>query len=242
MDLRRLVLVFARTPRDEAAVKPLGGRAQAERLHRALLDRALGSAVAAGFHTRLVTQGEALDVPDGVDVVRQRGGSFGERLEHAVGDAFADGWRQVVVIGADAPRLDGERIRQAFARLSATGEAARAVIGPARDGGYYLLGLTRHDASLFRDIPFCTRAAFAATVEALAAARFAVCTLPPLDDVDSLDDVRRLAGACDRLAQLARDLLAFAIAPVFASPASLPPRAGTFVDARGPPPRSAALF
>ena len=251
MDLRRLVVVFARTPRDEAAVKALGAPAQAERLHRALLDRALAAAVGAGFHTRLVTPGEAPAVPDGIDVVRQRGGSFGERLEHAVADAFADGWRQVVVIGADAPRLDAERIREAFARLSARGDApsagvlapARAVIGPARDGGYYLLGLTRHDASLFRAIPFCTRATFAATVEALAAARFAVCTLPPLDDVDTLDDVRRLARASDPLAPLARALLALAGARLGPTGAALPPQhAEAFVDARGPPPRSAALF
>jgi glycosyltransferase A (GT-A) superfamily protein (DUF2064 family) len=241
LDLRRLVLVFARTPRDEAAAKPLGARAQAERLHRVLLDRALAAAVAAGFHTRLVTPGDAPEIPDGVEVVPQRGGSFGERLEHAVGDAFADGWRQVVVIGADAPRLDAARIREAFARLSASG--ARAVIGPARDGGYYLLGLTRHDASLFRAIPFCTRGTFAATVGALAAARFAIATLPPLDDVDTLDDVRRLASASGRLAQLARDLLALATAPVCATAvAPPPPRAAAFVDARGPPPRSAALF
>jgi uncharacterized protein len=272
LDLRRLVLVFARTPRDEAAVKPLGGRAQAERLHRALRDRALAIAVAAGFHTRLVTAGDAPALPDGVEVARQRGGSFGERLEHAVGDAFAEGWRQIVVIGADAPRLDAARIREAFARLSASDDAAsddaasgdaasdgaasdgaasddaasdgaRAVIGPARDGGYYLLGLTRHDASLFRAIPFCTRGTFAATVAALAAARFAVATLPPLDDVDTLDDVRRLAIAPGRLAQLARDLVALAAAPLGATAAAPPPpRAVAFVDARGPPPRSAALF
>jgi hypothetical protein len=242
LDLRRLVLVFARTPRDEAAAKPLGGRAQAERLHRALLDRALGAAVATGFHTRLVTAGDAPEAPDAVEVVPQRGGSFGERLEHAVGDAFAAGWRQVVVIGADAPRLDAERIREAFARLTA-GDEARAVIGPARDGGYYLLGLTRHDASLFRAIPFCTRGTFAATLEALAAARFAVCTLLPLDDVDTIDDLRRLATAFDSLAQLARDLLALATARLCAAEAPpVRPRADAFVDARGPPLRFAALF
>ena len=256
MNLRRLVLVFARTPRDEAAIKPLGGRAQAERLHRALLDRALAAAAGAGAHTLLVTPAERCSVPPGVESVRQRGDSFGERLEHAVADAFADGWRQVVVIGGDAPRLDAARIREAFARLSGSGDAsddaleasARAVIGPARDGGYYLLGLTRHDPSLFAAIPFCTRATFAATVAALAAARFATVTLPPLDDVDTLDDVRRLAAAAAasdplaRLAHLARDLLASAGAAV--APRLAPPRsssAAVFVDARGPPPPFAAL-
>lgn len=243
MDLRRLVVVFARAPRDEAAVKSLGARAQAERLHRALLDRALTTALAAGFPTRLVTPADGLDVPRGVEVVRQRGASFGERLEHAVAGAFADGWRQVVVIGADAPRLDAARIRDAFARLSEGGDGAAAVLGPAHDGGYYLLGLTRHDASLFRAIPFCTRATFAATVAALAAARFSVSTLPPLDDVDTLDDVRRLATSFDPLAPLARDLLAFVRAHDATAPHSPPgAHADAFVDARGPPPPSAPLF
>ena len=226
MDLRRLVVVFARTPRDEAAVKSLGARARAERLHRALLDRALATARAVGCATRLVT--------------RQRGDSFGARLEHAVADAFADGWQNVVVIGADAPALDAERIREAFACLS--GGAARAVIGPARDGGYYLIGLTRFDASLFRAIPFCTGATFAATVAALDAAGFARCTLPPLDDVDTLDDVRRLARSTDPLARLARTLLAIAI--VHAPARAAPPRRqhDAFVDARGPPAPAAPLL
>lgn len=117
------------------------------------------------------------------------------------------------------------------------------MIGPARDGGYYLLGLTRHDASLFARIPFCTRATFAATVAALAAARFAVVTLPPLDDVDTLDDVRRLAATSEPLARLARELLALLAAPGAARPFA--PRhchAAAFADARGPPPPPAPRF
>lgn len=232
---RRLVLVFARTPRDEARAKPFGAVAHAERLHRALRAHALATAAAAGFATRLVTSGDdAPAVAPAVEIARQRGGSFAERLQHAVADAFADGWHKVVVIGADAPGLRPRHLQDAFARLDG-GSAPRAVVGPARDGGFYLIGLDRFDASLFGAVRFCTPNAYADTAAALAAARFEIATLPLLDDVDTLDDVRALAGAPTLLGRLARQLCHAAARPPAGRVRFAPPPRVATADARGPP-------
>ena len=203
----RVVLVFARLPRDEREAKPLVVGASSERVeafHRAMLRRALAVAAAAGTDVRLVTTGADADLAaPGVEIVRQIGDSFAERLDHAVADAFAAGWTQVVVIGADAPALTGAHLREAFVRLE-TSHGKQAIFGPASDGGYYLLGLNAFDPAAFRGIPLGTSEALRATGEALARAGFRVDRLPAtLDDLDDHYDLfarARLSGALRRLA------------------------------------------
>ena len=242
----RLVLVFARVPRDERRAKPLvdGARPRAiETLHEALLGRALAVARAAGVDTRLCTTGDAAAGAGGVEVVRQRGDSFAERLENAVADAFAAGWREVVVIGADTPRLEPRHLERAFSALTAGG-GRRAVVGPACDGGYYLLGLNAFAPEAFRGIPLGTPAAGAATLASLGRAGFAVTTLAPLRDVDGAGDLLWLARdrRPSRVQKAARALLL--PSPRLAWFASAPPpaRAPAAIRSRGPPVPSATLF
>jgi glycosyltransferase A (GT-A) superfamily protein (DUF2064 family) len=205
----RIVLVFARAPRDESRAKPLvdsASGAAVEALHDGLLRRALAVARATGVHTRLVTTRDAgsFSGASDLDVALQRGASFAERLENAVADAFATGWREVVVIGADTPHLEPQHLRRAFAELGRSSDR-RAVLGPACDGGYYLLALNAFAADVFRGIPLGTRNACDATAAALARAGYLVATLPPLRDVDDVDDLRWLweSGGWLRRAALA---------------------------------------
>lgn len=78
----------------------------------------------------------------------QEGGDLGQRMHAAVGQAFEEGARRVVVIGTDCPAIDETLLAEAFDSL----DRVKLVFGPAADGGYYLVGLTRPRPEIFREI------------------------------------------------------------------------------------------
>ncbi|WP_328346024.1 TIGR04282 family arsenosugar biosynthesis glycosyltransferase [Streptomyces violaceus] len=84
-------------------------------------------------------------VPAGVRLLLQRGTNLGERLAAAVTEAFADGAGPLLVVGTDAPTLTGSHLTAAFTAL----ESHDVALGPALDGGYYLIGLRAPHISLF---------------------------------------------------------------------------------------------
>lgn len=134
--------------------------------------------------------GEALLAQEGLDL--------GARMEGAFERAFERGARRAVVIGSDIPALGRATVLEAFAAL---GEFD-LVLGPARDGGYYLLGLNRPRPELFRDVSWSRPSVLATTLERAAALGLTVQTLSPLSDIDTPEDVRRewdgLTGLLDR--------------------------------------------
>lgn len=252
----RVVIVFARAPEEERRHKTLRARAAGRRLetlHRLLVDRALKAAAAVdAADVRLVTTGD-LDrarafalrrVPvERLAVSAQAAGRFGERLQAAVAGAFADGYRQVLLIGGDTPELTGVALADAFARLDAASGPA-AVLGPAPDGGYYLLGLTAPVPAAFAaDVPLCTDRAAAATRARLRAAGLRVTELPPLADVDTAADALALSGRLRGAAAVEDLLLRLALLDVLSSDArplviaaTAPPhRSSRVTGARAPP-------
>ena len=112
----------------------------------------------------------------------QGGGDLGERMTRAFQAHFSAGATRVVVIGCDCPSNHWKNIRKGFQRL----ETSDCVIGPATDGGYYLIGLRRFIPELFRDIAWGTEQVLKQT---LAAAPGKPKLLPELGDVDLPDDV-----------------------------------------------------
>ncbi|HYK82671.1 MAG TPA: TIGR04282 family arsenosugar biosynthesis glycosyltransferase [Gemmatimonadales bacterium] len=118
----------------------------------------------------------------------QRGAGLGARLTHAFAAEFATGARRVVIVGSDCPGVDRRMIRGAFTAL---GEHD-LVLGPALDGGYYLIGLTAPRPALFRAIRWST-AAVAVQTRARARALGLSChLLKPLRDVDTVRDAHLL--------------------------------------------------
>jgi glycosyltransferase A (GT-A) superfamily protein (DUF2064 family) len=143
---------------------------------------------------RLIDHAEQTAQQAGVDVLRidsarQTGNTFGERLSGAMQQAFASGYEQLLVIGNDCPGLDARRLRRALAELARTG----AVLGPATDGGVYLLGITRayFSAASWAALPWQTAALGHALAAKLAAAGASVQFLPRLADVDNEQDLAR---------------------------------------------------
>jgi len=140
----------------------------------------------------------------GPGYIRQGDGDLGQRMERSIARAFRQGAARVLVIGADVPGVTPELLREAAAAL----DSADVVLGPASDGGYYLIGMRRLHAHLFRGVAWGSDAVLACTRTLIANAGLACRELPVLPDVDrpeDLDAVRgdtRLADALDEWPEL----------------------------------------
>lgn len=117
----------------------------------------------------------------------QLGDDLGERLIHATAGAFDRGASTVIAIGGDCPSLDETCLREACCAL----ESAEVVLGPAIDGGYYLIGLRGQFPELFRGIPWSSDAVLKMTIERLRHAGLSHVMLPMKEDVDDLASWRR---------------------------------------------------
>jgi rSAM/selenodomain-associated transferase 1 len=117
--------------------------------------------------------------------VQPAAGALGERMAHAFAEAFAAGAGRVVIIGTDCPGLTADFLRQAFAQLA----THDLVIGPATDGGYYLLGMNELQPSLFTNKQWSTATVLPATLADAVHLGLRVAQLPTLADVDSAADL-----------------------------------------------------
>ncbi|MDP2756955.1 MAG: TIGR04282 family arsenosugar biosynthesis glycosyltransferase [Desulfurivibrionaceae bacterium] len=113
-------------------------------------------------------------------------GDLGDRLRRAFAQAFAQDAQAVVIIGADCPGLTPALFAQAFAAL----KQEDLVLGPAMDGGYYLVGLSRPAPALFAGIPWGTGEVLAATLKQAHELNLSTHLLEPLADVDRQEDLR----------------------------------------------------
>lgn len=118
--------------------------------------------------------------PDG-KYTPQGAGDLGARMERAFKDAFNEGAEKVLVVGSDCPDNRAANMLKALKLLN----DRRCVLGPATDGGYYLIGLSEPRPGLFRDVDWGTERVLKQTVEKLD--HYTV--LPALNDVDDPGDV-----------------------------------------------------
>jgi rSAM/selenodomain-associated transferase 1 len=194
----RHLLLFTKPARPGKVKTRLIGELTAEeaaRLHGAFLGDLLDRLRGGDFELTLAW---ALDpdeeVPAGpVPGVRQRGRDLGERLYFALSEA---GGGAVAAVGSDHPTLSLEMVHRAFATLEDSEAGADVVLGPAEDGGYYLIALRAGAVSprLFADIAWSTEQVLATTLERCRELGLRVELLPEASDVDTPEDLRRLAG------------------------------------------------
>jgi uncharacterized protein len=133
---------------------------------------------------------EALLPSGGLAWLEQRGADLGERLAAAADQAFARGFGPVVFFGTDSPTLPPAYVGRAFDSLAA-GDSD-VVLGPTEDGGYYLVGLSRPAAGLFRDVAWSTPRALRQTLDNAARLNLRTEGLPEWYDVDTFADLLRL--------------------------------------------------
>src|SRR5581483_1748437 len=128
----------------------------------------------------------------GARVVPQRGRDLGERMAAAIADELAAGGAPVLIVGADVPHVPATAFHDAAQALA---QDANIVLGPASDGGYYLIGLRAPAHDLFVDIAWGTAGVFQATHDRATALGLRTHVLPTtfdVDDADGLDALRAL--------------------------------------------------
>lgn len=129
-------------------------------------------------------------VNDAIDIRVQFGATLGERLERAFCEAFEEGCSAACAIGTDHPTLPLDHVRLAFGSL----RGHDVVIGPADDGGYYLLALAEPRPRLFAGMPYSTSALYDAVLSAIHECGLRLHELPVWYDVDDAASLRRLIG------------------------------------------------
>ena len=188
------IVIFAKAP-VPGSVKtrliPLLGEAGAARLAQRMLADTVENALAAGLATPELCATPHPDdsawlghLPAGVRLSDQGPGDLGQRLA-AAAKRVIDGGERILLIGTDCPELDGKRLGEAAFRL----ESHDAMIHPARDGGYVLLGLARTDPSLFEDIAWSTNTVAATTIARIEALGWSLFVGDTLNDIDDPADL-----------------------------------------------------
>ena len=118
----------------------------------------------------------------------QGGGDLGQRMANAFAEAFKRNYKKIVIIGTDCPYLKAGHMKQAFDSLRQKDLA----LGPATDGGYYLIGLSRNEKSLFKNISWGTDAVLAETLNIAAERGLSIDLLDTLSDVDRPEDLKHI--------------------------------------------------
>jgi hypothetical protein len=115
-------------------------------------------------------------------------GDLGKRMERSLLCAFESGVEQAIIIGTDCPGVNAAILASAFNKL----QQCDLVLGPAIDGGYYLIGLQRTISELFTNIDWGTNRVFQQTVDIANKLNLSVIDLPALADVDRPEDLEIL--------------------------------------------------
>lgn len=191
------ILLFAKAPvpgQVKTRLIPSVGAQHAAEIYHTLLERVIGEA------TREVAPVEIWCAPDtrhavfravavnpSITLYAQTAGDLGQRMAHAARQALARS-EMVLLIGGDCPVLKAEHLQQALTWLD---DGVDAVLGPAEDGGYVLLGMRRMNRQLFCDIPWGTDQVLNITRQRLAQSGWTWRELEPLWDLDRDADLQR---------------------------------------------------
>lgn len=116
----------------------------------------------------------------------QEGKDLGERMKNAFKSSFTNGYDKVVIIGTDCFELSEGMINTAFERLNGDD----VVLGPAKDGGYYLLGVKQFHPSLFENIEWSSEKVLTQTLTIAMRLNLSVFLLPELSDIDTEPDLK----------------------------------------------------
>jgi hypothetical protein len=197
---RHAIAVMAKAPRaghvKTRLVPPLTQEEATELYRCLLLDKILQVGTLSGVDPYLAyTPPEAQAqmaslAPQGFTLIPQVGSDLGDRLHHLSEILLGRGHPGVIIIDSDTPTLPSTYLLDALDRIQ--NESTDLVLGPAEDGGYYLIGLKRPCRSLFDSIPWSGPSVLSETLRRASAQRLEVATLPTWFDVDTASDLLRL--------------------------------------------------
>jgi len=185
-----LLMAFLKAPRPGTVKTRLGqelGFAEATEVYRDLAEQQLRR-IPGEFRTEIhyAPRGAAAEMKQwlgrGYHYRAQSGGDLGERMSKAFARGFQRGYRRILAIGSDCPELDAACLRRAGELLGQTD----VVLGPATDGGYYLIGLRRPEPRLFEAVDWGTPTVFATTQARLLERGLSCALLEEKEDIDDL--------------------------------------------------------
>lgn len=117
----------------------------------------------------------------------QKGVDLGQKMQNAFENGFIDGFEKVILIGSDLPDISPEIIEKGFKALNGN----EVVFGPAEDGGYYLVGMTKKHSAIFTDKQWSTSTLLAATLAGLKENKIGFSLLETLNDIDTFEDLKK---------------------------------------------------
>ena len=190
-----VLLVFARAPRPgqvKTRLIPHVGAERAAAIYRELLARTLQTALHAGFAAiQLWLAGDRHPYFDNIangaalEIYQQQGADLGDRMQHAFARALKR-YRAAILIGSDCPVLTAGDLKQARHALRKND----IVLGPARDGGYYLIGLCKNSSTLFKGINWGRASVLSETRARIKALDWQLSLLTERWDVDDLQSLQ----------------------------------------------------
>ncbi|MDT8323198.1 MAG: TIGR04282 family arsenosugar biosynthesis glycosyltransferase [Bacteroidota bacterium] len=191
-------ILYAKDPfpgRVKTRLAAATGDVKAAKIYALLLEHALAQLDALSPYVRTII--DVTEQRDAVPLRRrigdlhmlrvQEGRDIGERMRHSFDRSFADGAAMVVLAGSDVPGITTSTFTTGFDLL----QHHDIVLGPARDGGYYLIGMRNSHPELFDGIPWGTSSVFEATRTLARNSGLSVGTLLVLDDIDTLAALQR---------------------------------------------------
>jgi rSAM/selenodomain-associated transferase 1 len=125
-------------------------------------------------------------VGDNYNCYSQQGNDLGKRMLNAFELVFKKGYNKVIIVGTDAPDISADLVQKAFSSL----DKNSCVIGPASDGGYYLLGFNSEISDVFSGIEWSTSSVFDKTLEMLKHIQKSYYVLDELTDIDTKSDLQ----------------------------------------------------
>lgn len=192
MKERELLLIFVKHPEAGKSKTRLAagiGQENALAVYRELLEYTCSLARALSVDVQ-VWYGNQMPEQDlwseaGFERLQQQGASLGERMEYAFQAGFDRNYERIAIIGSDCATVTQAHLEQAFSSL----KVHDFVIGPATDGGYYLLGMKRMYRQVFRDKNWSTDTVLVDTITDLQSAKISHQLLETLSDVDNKEDL-----------------------------------------------------
>lgn len=124
---------------------------------------------------------------DGYEKKLQKGTDLGERISNAFQSGFESGYNHICIIGSDCFDLEGDSLSNAFDNLN----THDFVIGPANDGGYYLLGMNSYYPELFQNKDWSTDKVLPQTISGIKSVSKTFHLLTELSDIDTLEDLQK---------------------------------------------------
>lgn len=184
------IVLFTRLPQDEAKFRETFSDASATGLFQRLITHVARQASQLGNVDFLFCLATDNPQPMQDGFYAQRGESFGQRLINLYQDLFAAGYERIVVVGNDCAELTAADLRVAIESL----EEHQCVVGPAEDGGCYLIGLKGVLPGFLGLVTWNSRNACAELLGLIGRAQYSVELLDTRQDLDTVDDIRRFAA------------------------------------------------